>query len=168
MHVRREKSSEGRFLSRGQSTANLAAGGVVSALSAAVAPMITASAPIFRRSRADFVVKLEKSPTHAVGFDLFTLHALTFFFALAAVIGLLSLTFLAKVREVGEAEDRVALQSLRQELRRSMQGLSSIAGLARLARFPVSSSGPGASNDPSAGGAGKPAGLLQNRADSFI
>lgn len=122
---------------RGQSTAYLAANSVVSALSAAVAPMITGVCADFFADHALTLSLSWKSPNQAVAFDLFTLHALTFFFAAAAVIGLVSLTFLGKVRETGEAEDRVALQSLLQELRRSMHGLSSVAGLVRLARFPV-------------------------------
>ncbi len=60
-----------------------------------------------------------------------------FFFLFAAVLGLVSLLLLARVREVGEVEERIVLSEIYLEVRRFVQNLSSIAGLRQGDPFPI-------------------------------
>lgn len=121
----------------GEATAYLAANSVVTAVAAGVAPIIGGACADFFAVHELTLLALWKSATSAKLVEVFDLHALTFFFALTALIGLYALHRLSWVTEMGIAQDRAVLQSLLIELRRSMHGISTIAGLVRLARFPA-------------------------------
>lgn len=121
---------------RGEATAYLAANSVVTAVAAGIAPMVGGACADFFAAHELTVLYLWKSATHAQLLQIFDLHALTFFFGLTALLGLYALHRLAQVVELGVVEDRAVLQNLFAELRRSMHGASTVAGLVRLARFP--------------------------------
>lgn len=60
----------------------------------------------------------------------------TFLFGLACVLGLYSMHRLSFV-ETGQTSDHVVLRHLLLEVRRSVQSLSSAAGLVRIVRLPL-------------------------------
>ena len=64
------------------------------------------------------------------------LHALTFLFGIAAVVGLYSLHRLTLVEEAAGTTDRLLLRHLLLEARRSVHSLSSAAGLLRVVKAP--------------------------------
>jgi MFS family permease len=121
----------------GKSTAYLAANSVIIAVSSGLAPIIGGACADFFAARELALAFTWKAPFHEVTVNLFSLHAWTFFFALAALLGLYSLHRLTAVEEVGSVDDRAVWQNLFLEMRRSVHGFSSVAGLARLARFPA-------------------------------
>jgi MFS family permease len=121
----------------GQSTAYLAANSVVMSVCAGIAPIVGGACADFFATR-ELTLALEwKSPLHEMTLEVLNFHAWTFFFGLAAIAGLYSLHRLSAVEELGTVEDRVVLSHLFLDLRRSLHGVSSAAGLLRLARFPV-------------------------------
>ncbi len=120
----------------GQATSFLAASSVVSAGCAALAPVLGGLC-------ADFFAVHELSLTFAWrrGFDsmavqVFNLHAWTFFFGLAFVAGLVSLHRLSFVQEATISSDTLLVRHLLLEARDAVRGLSSVAGLVRVARMP--------------------------------
>ncbi len=121
----------------GQSTAYLAANSVIISVCSGLAPIIGGACADFFAARELTLAFTWKSPLQEVTVSVLTFHAWTFFFALAAVLGLYSLHRLTAVEEVGAVDDRVVWQHVFMEMRRSVHGLSSAAGLARLVRFPV-------------------------------
>lgn len=126
-----------RLSPAGQSTAYLAANSVITSLCAGVAPILGGACADFFAARAlSFAVEWQ-SPTQDFVVKVLHFHSWTFFFGLAFLAGLYSLHRLTLVREIGELRDRVVLQHLFVELRRTVYGLSSVAGLVRLARYPV-------------------------------
>jgi MFS family permease len=121
----------------GESTAYLAANGVVTSLCASVAPIIGGACADYFAVR-DLTLSLAwQAPGQQVTLEVLHFHGWTFFFAIAALLGLYSLHRLSAVEESGRVDDRLALQHLFLELRRAVHGLSSAAGLARIARFPI-------------------------------
>jgi uncharacterized membrane protein len=63
-------------------------------------------------------------------------HAWTFFFAIAFVVGLFSLHRLSFVHETAGNANPLLMRDVLLEARRSLRGLSSVAGLLRVARVP--------------------------------
>jgi len=61
-----------------------------------------------------------------------------FFFSLAFVIGLYFLHRLAKVKEVGEVEEKIVIHEVVSEIRRPMTSLSTAGGLRGIRVFPCS------------------------------
>ena len=60
-----------------------------------------------------------------------------FFFVLASLIGLYSLSRLRHIREEGEVGERVVLAEMMMEARRSVRNLSTVSGLLALATYPM-------------------------------
>lgn len=77
------------------------------------------------------------SPERSATVPILILRQWGFFFIFATLVGLFSLYRLRLVREEGEVEERVILQELMLEARRSMRNLSTVSGLRALASFPV-------------------------------
>jgi len=61
-----------------------------------------------------------------------------FFFFLAFLIGLYSIHRLAKVKEIGEVEERIVIHELASEMRRPLRNLSTASGLRHMPAFPIS------------------------------
>jgi len=122
----------------GQATAYLAASSVVSASCAAVAPILGGLC-------ADFFAVHEltagftwKGGLHDVKLQVLHFHDWTFFFAIAFVVGLFSLHRLSFVQETSGSASPLLMRDLLLEARRAVRGISSVAGLVRIARMPVS------------------------------
>ena len=64
-------------------------------------------------------------------------QAWTFLFGVAFVLGLYSMHRLSFVEETGRTSDHVVLRHLLLEVRRSVQSLSSAAGLLRIVKLPI-------------------------------
>ena len=95
-----------------------------------------ACADFFARHELSLTVRW-KRPGSDIAFDALNFQAWTFFFALAFLLGLVSLKLLARVEERGALTAAIALQHLLAETRRSVSSLSSAAGLQKLARLPL-------------------------------
>jgi MFS family permease len=120
----------------GQATAFLATSSVVSATCAAAAAVIGGLC-------ADFFAahQLTLAFTWQGGVDSITVQVLdfrswTFFFGLAFLVGLYSLHRLSFVLETSGTTDPLLVRDLLMEARRSIQSLSSAAGLVRVVRAP--------------------------------
>jgi MFS family permease len=121
----------------GQATAYLAANSVISAA-------FTAAAPVIGGLFADFFAKHELTlgftwtggGAKDVTLQVLNFHSWTFFFGIACVLGLYSLHRLSFVEEPSGTTDRLLLRHLLLEARRSVQSLSSAAGLLRVVRLP--------------------------------
>jgi MFS family permease len=121
---------------KGEATAYLALLSLVNALAAGIAP-------IFGGLFADFFAQRELalslqwfSPERSATVPVLILKHWGFFFIFAFLIGLFSLYRLRFVREEGEVKERVILQELMLDARRSIRNLSTVGGLRALAIFP--------------------------------
>lgn len=121
----------------GQATAFLAASSVVSASSAAVAPILGGLCADFFAAHELTLGFTWRSGLQAVRIDVLSFHAWTFFFGIAFVVGLFSLHRLSFVQEAPGTADPMLMRDLLLEARRAVRGLSSVAGLLRVARVPA-------------------------------
>nr|WP_294504460.1 MFS transporter [uncultured Rhodopila sp.] len=120
----------------GQATAYLASNNVVSSICASAAPIIGGlCADFFARHDLSLAFTWKGGGT-TLTVPLLNLHALTFLFGIAAVVGLYSLHRLALVEETSGSADRLLLRHLLLEARRSVHSLSSAAGLLRVVKAP--------------------------------
>ncbi len=120
----------------GRATSYLAANGVATSVSASLASLIGGATADFFARRQLTLALTWKAPRSSTEFDALTLHSWTFFFALAFILGLVSLRLLARVEERGELTDGIAMKHVLAETRRSLRSLSSVAGLQKLGRMP--------------------------------
>lgn len=120
----------------GQATAYLATSSVVSASCAAVAAVSGGLCADFFAAHQLTLAFTWQDDVNAVTLQVLNFHAWTFFFGLAFVVGLYSLHRLSFVQEAGGCTDRLLMRDLLLEARRSIQGLSSAAGLVRVVRAP--------------------------------
>lgn len=122
---------------KGEATAYLALLSLINALAAGIAPVLGGlSADYF--AQRELTLSLQwYSPARSATMPVLILHHWGFFFVFAFLIGLFSLNRLRLVREEGEVKERVVLQELMLEARRSIRNLSTVGGLRALASFPV-------------------------------
>lgn len=120
----------------GQATAYLAANSVVSATCAAIAPILGGLLADFFAARDLSFGFTWKSSASAVTMQVLDFHSWTFLFGLSSIIGLYSLHRLSFVRETAGTTDPLLVRHLLIEARRSVQSLSSAAGLLRVVRVP--------------------------------
>nr|WP_294547361.1 MFS transporter [uncultured Rhodopila sp.] len=120
----------------GQATAYLAANSVVSATCASAAPIIGGLCADFFARHDLSLAFTWKGGGSTLTVPLLDLHALTFLFGIAAVVGLYSLHRLTLVEEAAGTTDRLLLRHLLLEARRSVHSLSSAAGLLRVVKAP--------------------------------
>jgi MFS family permease len=122
---------------KGEATAYLALLSLVNALAAGVAPIFGGLFADFFAQRELALVMQWFSPERSATVPILILRHWGFFFIFATLVGLFSLYRLRAVREAGEVEERVILQELMLEARRSIRNLSTVSGLRALASFPV-------------------------------
>ena len=120
----------------GQATAFLAANSVVSATFAAAAPILGGFLADFFSARDLSLGFTWKGSADPVTMQVLDFHAWTFLFGLASAIGLFSLHRLSFVRETAGTTDPLLVRHFLLEARRSVQSLSSAAGLLRIVRVP--------------------------------
>ncbi len=121
---------------RGQATAYLATNSVVNSLAAGVAPVLGGKFADFFASRELAMTLKWKSPGKELAFEVLDFQHWDFFFFLAFIIGLYSIGRLAKVKEVGEIEEKIVVHELISEVRRRMIDVSPVGGLRQLVNFP--------------------------------
>ena len=120
----------------GQATAYLAANSVVSATCAAIAPILGGlCADFFAAGDLSFGFTWQGG-ADAVTVQVLDFHSWTFLFGIASIVGLYSLHRLSFVQEIAGTTDPLLLRHLLTEARRSVQSLSSAAGLLRVVRVP--------------------------------
>jgi MFS family permease len=120
----------------GQATSFLAASGVVSASCAALAPIIGGLCADFFAAHELSVGFTWKTNVDAVTVQVPNLHAWTFFFGLAFLVGLVSLHRLSFVQETARSINPLLMRDLLLEARNAVRGLSSVAGLVRVGKVP--------------------------------
>lgn len=121
---------------RGRSTAYLAASSIVNSVAAGVAPIIGGLfADDFAARELSLILRWTSGP-EAMEFITLRLRHWDFFFILACAFGLYSLHRLSLVEEEGQVNDRVVMQEVLTEARRTVATLSSVSGLRQLTSFP--------------------------------
>jgi MFS family permease len=120
----------------GQATSFLAASSVVSASCASIAPIIGGLCADFFAAHELTLGLTWRTGVKELNVQVLNFHAWTFFFGIAFFTGLFALHRLSLVREAAGSSDPLLLRDLLLEARRSLRGISSIAGLLRPARVP--------------------------------
>jgi MFS family permease len=127
-----------RLSPSGEATSYLAANGVVTSVCAAVAPIVGGlGADFFASHRLTFAFTWAGS-AQEITVQVLNFHDWTFFFIIACLVALSSLRGLSRIKEGTGVSDRLLLRDLLFETRRSIQSLSSAAGLLRVVRTPFS------------------------------
>jgi MFS family permease len=121
----------------GQATSFLAASSVVSASCAALAPIIGGLCADYFAAHELSLAFTWKTDVNALTLQVLNLHAWTFLFGLAFLVGLLSLHRLSFVQEANRAINPLLMRDLLLEARDAIRGLSSVAGLVRVGRVPL-------------------------------
>jgi len=120
----------------GQATAYLAANSVVTASCAAVAPVIGGLCADFFAAHELTLGFTWKTWYKATTVEVLDFRGWTFFFGIAFIVGLFSLHRLSLVQETAGTANPLLMRDLLFEARRAARGLSSVAGLVRVARIP--------------------------------
>jgi len=121
---------------RGEATSYLAANSLVNSLAAGIAPVLGGLFADFFAERELSLALTWISPGRELAIQTLNLQQWDFFFFLAFLIGLYSIHRLSLVKEEGEVKERVLINELMWEVKRSMNNLSTIGGLRRMVRFP--------------------------------
>jgi MFS family permease len=121
---------------RGQATAYLAGASLVNSLAAGTAPILGGLFADFFGQRELSMTLSWMSPHRTLVFQTLNLQQWDFFFFGAFVLGLYSLHRLAMVREVGEVEERIVVQEIIAEARKTARNLSIVGGLGHMIVFP--------------------------------
>jgi len=117
-------------------TAYLTANGLLSSLSAGIAPVIGGlTADFFIDKRISLVVHWH-SALKDVAIETLKIEHWDFFFVLAGLFGVYALHRLSKVVEQGSVSERVVIGEFLAETRRNIQNVSPIAGLRQLTEWP--------------------------------
>jgi MFS family permease len=127
-----------RLSPSGEATSYLAANGVVTSVCAAVAPIVGGFGADFFASHRLTLAFTWTAGVQQTTVEILNIHEWTFFFAIACLVGLSSLRGLSRIKEGTGTPDRLLLRDLLFETRRSIQSLSSAAGLLRVVRTPFS------------------------------
>ncbi len=122
---------------RGESTSYLAARGIVIAIAGAIAPFVGGMlADFFSLRQLSFTV-IWTAPEGVVQFFTFHLGGLDFVFVISVVVGVYALHRLALVKETGEVDERIVLDAILEETRRSVKTLSTVDGLRQTFQLPI-------------------------------
>jgi MFS family permease len=122
----------------GEATSYLAANGVVTSVCAAIAPIVGGLGADFFASHRLTLAFTWTGGAQEITVQVMNFHDWTFFFAIASLVALSSLRGLSRVKEATGTSDRLLLRDVLLETRRSIQSLSSAAGLLRVVRIPFS------------------------------
>ncbi len=121
---------------KGEATSFLATNSLISAAAAGIAPLIGGLfADFFVDHKLSMILEWESPGRHIVLQTLKFEHW-DFFFLFAVLFGLYAMHRLSLVREEGEVEEKVVLNELMQDARKTLRNLSSIPGLRSATEFP--------------------------------
>jgi len=122
---------------KGQATAYLAANNLSNCLAAGTAPILGGKfADFFAGRELSWTLKYT-GPGRELAVQTLNLQQWDFFFFLAFLIGLYSIHRLARVKEVGEVEEKIVRQQLVSGVIHAMRNLSTAAGLRHMTQIPL-------------------------------
>lgn len=124
---------------RGKATSFLAANALTSGTAATIAPIIAGfGADWFSDKHLDFSFRWLSGTEAAqtVEMPVVSLSGLDFLFMIAVVAGLHAMHRLLAVREEGEVEEKIVMESLVLQTRKAFRHVSNVAGLRQLSYFP--------------------------------
>ena len=120
-----------------QAMTYLTAASLASSVGAGVSPLLGGAFADFFSVRHLEIAVQWVDPVRTVGFPAFFLTGFDFLFAIAFVLGLVTLGVLAGLREEGEAESEVVMDELVSQTRRNLRVLNSVPGMSFVANLPV-------------------------------
>ena len=121
-----------------QATSYLAGASLAINLGAGMGPLVGGVLADFFKVRNLALDFTWAEPTRTIGLGVVNLTSFDFLFVIAFIIGLVTLSVLAAVREEGEVGREVALGELMSQTRQFSQSVSSVPGLGFVTTFPFS------------------------------
>ena len=121
-----------------QSTSYLTGVSLAASLGAGISPLLGGAFVDYFSVRHLQIAVEWVSPNGTFDFPALFLTGYDFLFAIAFVLGLLTLGMLGKVREEGEADRDVVMDELLTQTSSNLRSLNSVPGLSVLSHFPVS------------------------------
>ena len=122
-----------------QAMTYLTAASLASSAGAGVSPLLGGAFADFFSVRHLEIAVQWVDPVRTIGFPAVFLTGFDFLFAIAFVLGLVTLGVLAGLREEGEAESDVVMDELVSQTRQNLRVLNSVPGLSFVANLPVAS-----------------------------
>lgn len=123
---------------QGQSTAYLAGASLATSLGAALGPLVGGRFADFFSVRQLSISFSWIDPSRTIQFSAVHLTGFDFLFAMAFVVGLLTLNSLTALKEQGEATRQEVLEALTAQTRELSRSVMGIPGLSFIAQFPYS------------------------------
>lgn len=123
---------------KGQSTSYMAAASLAINLGSGIAPLIAGALATFFSTRQLNLIFNWSDLTNNLEFTAVNISGRVFLFAIAFILGLVTLAFLAVVKEEGESGRNVILESLLSPFREFTRPMNGIPGFSFLSNFPFS------------------------------
>ncbi len=120
-----------------QSTSYMAAASLALNLGAGIAPLVGGAFADFFEIRSFRIAIQWVDPTGVVDVPAFSLTGFDFLFAVAFLLGFITIPLLARVREEGETDPEILLDELQTQTRENLRALNSVRGMSYVAQFPV-------------------------------
>ena len=120
-----------------QSTSYMAAGSLALNLGAGIAPLIGGLFADFFEIRSFRIAIQWIDPFRVVDIPAFSLTGFDFLFAVAFLLGFITIPLLARIREEGETDTETLLDELRTQTRENLRALNSVRGMSYVAQFPI-------------------------------
>jgi len=121
---------------QGQATSFLAGSSLAISLGAGIGPLVGGVLADFFNARNLALDFTWAAPTRTIELGVINLTSFDFLFIIAFIVGLVTLSVLASVREEGEVTREVALGELASQTRTFSQAVSSVPGLGFVTMFP--------------------------------
>jgi len=119
-------------------TSYLAVNSIINSIAAGVAPILGGQfADFFGRRELSLVVNW-KSPTRDLSISTMSFQYWDFFFIMSFFIGLYSLHWLSRIKEVGEVGEKAVISEFFSEIAFMMKNLSTADGILQMVIFPFS------------------------------
>ena len=122
-----------------QATSYLTAASLSANIGAGISPLIGGAFADFFSVRHLKIVIEWADPLRTIDLPAFFLTGFDFLFAVAFVLGIITVGMLARVKEEGEVQTQVVMNELMAQTRENLQVLNSVPGLSYVANFPFKS-----------------------------
>ena len=120
-----------------RATAFLTASSLAINLGAGISPLIGGALVDFLNARQLEIIFRWIDPARVVSFPAVFLTGYDFLFAIAFVLGLLTLGTLGRIQEEGEARSETVMNELMTQTRENLRALSFVPGLSSISQFPL-------------------------------
>ncbi len=126
-----------KLVPQNKATSYMATASLALNLGAGTAPLIGGLFADFFEVRSFRIAMQWIDPTGVVDIPAFSLTGFDFLFAVAFILGFITIPLLARIREEGETDTETVIQELHAQTRENLRNLNSVRGMSFVAQFPI-------------------------------